>query len=338
MSGIIGTVHAGDAPVDARLLERMTAAMEGRGPDARRVWVGAVGRPRPRVAANGPRRPAGHAALQPRRPRVDRGRRAAGRSRHARWRARRPRAVEPRGRERRRAAAARLPRLGRSVPGAPPGRFRVRRVGRTRAAAVLRARPFRRETVLLRARGRLVRLRQRSRLPPAAPVGRPPAQRAGDPRFPRRGRQRRSGDHLLRRRAAAAGGARPDVAAGRAARLAVLDAARRRSRPIPAHRRLRRAFPRAPRAVGRRPPARRTRRRADERGPRFGGRRGACPATQRGRPAGAHRRLRPPHPRRGAAIFEPGRAASRDSRSPSGGGRPRAVRMAGDQRASSRAG
>jgi asparagine synthetase B (glutamine-hydrolysing) len=40
MSGFVGTAHAGDRPIDERLLDRMTAALQVRGPDAQRVWVG----------------------------------------------------------------------------------------------------------------------------------------------------------------------------------------------------------------------------------------------------------------------------------------------------------
>ena len=44
MSGIVGVVHVGGAPVDESLLHRLTDALAFRGPEGNNVWVsGQVG-------------------------------------------------------------------------------------------------------------------------------------------------------------------------------------------------------------------------------------------------------------------------------------------------------
>ncbi len=44
MSGIVGILNLDGAPVDRELLQRMTAFMDYRGPDAQSIWIdGSVG-------------------------------------------------------------------------------------------------------------------------------------------------------------------------------------------------------------------------------------------------------------------------------------------------------
>ena len=40
MSGIVALVAAGNAPIERRLVERMTRSMRFRGPDAQETWIG----------------------------------------------------------------------------------------------------------------------------------------------------------------------------------------------------------------------------------------------------------------------------------------------------------